>query len=67
MLEALCELADTHGIAALTAFYFADNMPIIRLLHATGCSRQVDYDCGSSTAELDVRQMIEANYATAGA
>jgi RimJ/RimL family protein N-acetyltransferase len=64
LLHALCVMAGDRGIDRLTAVYFADNTPIIRLLHATGCCRWTSSRSGASSAELDVRRVLSPSAGT---
>jgi RimJ/RimL family protein N-acetyltransferase/nucleotide-binding universal stress UspA family protein len=66
LLHELAIMADARGITQLTAFYFADNSPMIRLLQATGPVRWVSTDSGASTAELDVRNCVTFDPSGAG-
>jgi RimJ/RimL family protein N-acetyltransferase len=60
MLRQLATMADACGITGLTAVYFADNAPLIHLLHATGASHWMRSDDMQSTAELDVRALLRS-------
>lgn len=57
-LRELAAMADARGITRLTAFYFTDNAPLIRLLHATGACRSTGAHDGASTAAVDVRALL---------
>lgn len=58
MLRELSAMAAARGITRLTADYFTDNVPLIRLLHATGASRAIGASDGASTAELNVLMFL---------
>lgn len=54
MLERLTEVARALGIKQLTATYYADNVPIRRLLHHTGRVAASGIDQGEGFAMLDI-------------
>jgi RimJ/RimL family protein N-acetyltransferase len=55
LLAELCALACSRGITCLTAYYFTDNTPLVRLLVSTGRSRWIGSECGATSAELDLK------------
>jgi RimJ/RimL family protein N-acetyltransferase len=60
MLRQLAVMADACGITSLTAVYFADNAPLIHLLHSTGASRWMGSAQQESTAKLDVAALLRS-------
>jgi RimJ/RimL family protein N-acetyltransferase len=59
LLHELAVMAAGRGITRLTAFYFTDNAPLIRLLHATGACTGTGGSDGTSSAELDVPTLLQ--------
>jgi GNAT superfamily N-acetyltransferase len=60
LLRQLAAIADACGITGLTAVSFADNAPLIHLLHSTGASRWMGSAQTESTAQLDVRALLRS-------
>jgi RimJ/RimL family protein N-acetyltransferase len=60
MLRELAAMAERRGITTLTAVYFADNAPLIHLLHSTGASRWREASGPETTAELDIGKLLIA-------
>jgi RimJ/RimL family protein N-acetyltransferase len=58
MLRELAAMAELRGIQTLTAVAFADNAPLIHLLHSTGASRWMGAASAASTAQLDVGKLL---------
>jgi RimJ/RimL family protein N-acetyltransferase len=58
LLHELAAMALARGITRLTAFYFTDNAPLIRLLWATGACHGTGGSDGASSAELDVLTLL---------
>jgi len=54
MLAALVEEARTVGISQLTASYYAENLPVRRLLHRTGLVIESGISRGEGHAVLDI-------------
>jgi len=54
LMTRLVELARTHGIHEFTATYFADNIPILRLLRDIGRVVSSGYECGEGHMRLSL-------------
>jgi GNAT superfamily N-acetyltransferase len=54
LLASLEEQARRVGVQQLTATYYADNVPIRRLLAHTGQIQSTSYECGEGAACLDL-------------
>jgi RimJ/RimL family protein N-acetyltransferase len=61
MLTALAECARERGVHEFTATYFADNLPIRRLLHDIGHVVTSGYESGEGHMRLSLDEMPEAS------
>ena len=60
MLDALIEEARALHITRLTATYYADNLPVRRLLHHSGLVVESGFDSGQGYAVLDISVPVVA-------
>lgn len=56
LLDALIAEARALGITRLTASYYADNLPVRRLLHRSGRVVESGFDSGQGYAVLDISE-----------
>jgi RimJ/RimL family protein N-acetyltransferase len=61
MLTKLAEIARERGIHEFTATYYADNLPIRRLLHTIGHVTTSGYDMGEGHMRLSIDEVREAS------
>ncbi|HET6818664.1 MAG TPA: GNAT family N-acetyltransferase [Mycobacteriales bacterium] len=61
LLTHLVELARSRGVHEFTATYFADNIPICRLLRAIGHVITCTYECGEGRMRLSLDEVREAS------
>ena len=61
LLTRLVELARDRGIHEFTATYFADNIPILRLLHDVGHVVTNSYECGEGHMRLSLDEVRVAS------
>ena len=61
LLTQLAALARDRGIHEFTATYFADNIPILRLLHDVGQVVASSYECGEGHMRLNLDEVREAS------
>jgi RimJ/RimL family protein N-acetyltransferase len=60
MLDAVADEARAIGITRLTATYYADNLPVRRLLHHTGRVTESGISAGQGYAVLDISEPVAA-------
>ena len=58
MLDALADEARALGITRLTASYYADNLPVRRLIHRTGRVVESGISAGEGHAVLDISASV---------
>jgi RimJ/RimL family protein N-acetyltransferase len=61
LLTRLVELARDRGIHEFTATYFADNIPILRLLRDVGHVVASGYECGEGHMRLSLDEVRQAS------
>ena len=61
LLTRLVAAARSRGIHELTATYFADNIPILRLLRDVGHVVSSGYECGEGHMRLNIDEVAEAS------
>ena len=61
LMTRLVELARSRGIHEFTATYFADNIPICRLLAAIGHVVTSSYECGEGRMRLNLDEVPQAS------